>query len=186
MIDGRFRTAFAVFIFALIASPAAFGHTDDTPDPAANRCDKTVRRDANGNARDHHAPGGADQDLDETADTPEDLVLKDGSGRYGLQGRSFYVEAIGGGGFGSGQKDDPEGRAAQGGAVQGELDLSNDDAPQGGAVPDVDFNVNAFGPLDEMDNGNFYDSAAGVCVSAGDTKAETGEQYVPTSEVPHP
>lgn len=126
---------------------------------------------------DHNTPGENDQHLG----TPEDAIVKDGNGRYGLVTNDAWVEALGGNGYGSGQTDDPAHRAAEGGLVQGDVHPT-----ESAAAPDVNFGVNAFGPLDETDNAHFFDTGAGACVDADGTVVSTGEIYAPTSSLPHP
>ena len=92
------------------------------------------------------------------------------------------VDIVGGQGYGSGNHDaahasppnalgaygDPQRRAAEGGYVQ---------VVSGNVV----VSVNAFGPIDENDSGHVYDTAAGACVSSGNTGVDTGEKCVKTS-----
>jgi hypothetical protein len=63
-------------------------------------------------------------------------------------------------------------------------------AAEGGYVQVVSGNVvvsvNAFGPIDETDSGHTYDTAAGACVSGGNTGVDTGEKCVKTSQVRPP
>lgn len=181
----RFAALFALVLLTAFGAQGAFAHDDTHKDTRANSCDTYRRHDVNGKERDNHdKKGPGDRDLDKDVDTPEDLYLEDGNEntggpRYGPRGHDFYVQAIGGSGFGAGGRDDPRHAAGEGGAVQGEVDVA--------ALPsDVDFGVSSFSADDPLDPTHFKDTAVAACVSVADNKVDTGTQYVPTSMIPHP
>jgi hypothetical protein len=181
----------SMLVLAAMFLPAghALAHTDDNRDAA--RCDTWNRKNRDGSTGSHDRNSAGDTNLDQSADTPEDLYLENGgdsktSPRYGVRGRDFYIQALGGAGYGAGGADDPQHRGGEGGAVQGEVDLRNDIAPGANSVPDADFSVNSFGADDPLDRAHWKDTAAGGCVDVAETKADSGEQYVPTGSLPHP
>ncbi|MCA1830619.1 MAG: hypothetical protein ABR552_00220 [Actinomycetota bacterium] len=194
-----------VFIVATVSS-SALAKSD--PTPYSNGCDTWYRHDTEagpnkgypGDEYNKSGPSDINPEQSRTVavipvpgnptpvvvpgvDTPENLYIEllgwNGSnGREGVRGRDFYIQAIGGNSFGSGQDDDPLHRGAEGGVVQGEIHVEDATLPNnlGSQVPNIDFAVSSFGPSDEYDTAHTYDTAAGACVSVTNTPATPAEK----------
>ena len=112
-----------------------------------------------------------------------------------MRATDFWVEALGGGGYGSNgypypwlgprnangeptHNEDGAGETGEGGVVQG------DAHPAGQSV---NFSVWAFSLDDEGDTTVFHDTVQGACVQAAGQTASTGDVWLPTHNViPHP
>jgi len=164
----------------LLAMIGMFGHSAiAAPSTGSYRCDTWHRRSPVGTKyryTDHTAPDSEDVHVTDPTNPSKNLAtIQRGTAdheedRFGVVTKNFWLEALGGNGYGSNGYPYPSPDTAEGGVVQGDVH------PVDAGAPDVvDFSVWSFSLDDEGDNKSFHDTYTGGCVSVAGNTASVGK-----------
>jgi hypothetical protein len=157
---------------ALFAVVAMFGGSAGAATGVGSgRCDTWHRRTPVGTQwryTDHNTHDSSDLDVAGVA------TLKRGTSdinapRYGVVSKDAWIEALGGGGYGSNGYPYLGSATGEGGVVQGDV------KPTEASVADVNFSVWSFSLDDEGDGQTWHDTYTGACVSANGTTVSSGQ-----------